>query len=100
MQTLSVHEMKRHQARTDDGAGLAATLDQTNKRTRLMKQDLLRSADKWGRQLPSRVLTSVLSCAGALEIARSQIICDGWGLPANLLDRLWRMRYELDWEAE
>src|SRR5438045_706988 len=56
--------------------------------------------DQWGRQLPSRMLMSILEFSSIQQIATSQAVCGSWVLPVNLSDRLWRPRYEADWEVD
>src|SRR5579883_2652791 len=69
------------------------------KRTKLVKHELLRPTDRWGKQLPNRLLATLLSYASASDLARSQCVCGGWRFSREQLDRLWRGVYELDYEG-
>src|SRR5690242_16955708 len=73
----------------------------TNKRACLVKQELLRNCDKWGQQLPVRLLAEILCFAGAAGLGRSQEVCSGWRFLQNtsLLNRCWRTAYEGSWES-
>ena len=75
------------------------TADVANKRTCLMKQELLRRIDLFGKQLPLRLLAEVLSYADTKELGRSQTVCGGWRLSSSLLNRAWRAQYSGQWEA-
>src|SRR6202035_3851691 len=68
--------------------------------TKLVLNEMFRQIDRFGKQLPSRLLASILTYVGPVEIARSQTVCSGWKLPPNLLDRVWRGCYEREWEGE
>src|SRR5438477_9108058 len=71
------------------------------KRNRLMREELLRGIDKFGKQLPVRLLAHILSYVEARDLAGSQTVCGGWKLPSNLLgDRLWRCLYMQSWEVQ
>src|SRR5688572_7173079 len=50
--------------------------------------------------LPGRMLTGILLFTGATETARSAGVCKIWKSHFLLDDRLWRMWYELDFEAK
>src|SRR5690242_4567511 len=52
------------------------------------------------QQLPPRVLLACLEYLPAKDIAISQSITNSWRLPSSLTDKLWRTRYQTDWEAE
>src|SRR5690242_16840841 len=69
------------------------------KRACLVKLELLRRIDRFGKQLPVRLLAEILSFGGALELTRSQAVCSGWKLPRTLLNRTWRTVYNGHWEA-
>ena len=70
-----------------------------SKRVRLVKQELLRTCDRWGQQFPIRLLAEALSYCEASELALSQEVCSGWKLTRPLEDRLWRAAYLRSWEA-
>lgn len=71
-----------------------------NKRSRLVKEELLRGLDKFGKQLPVRLLAYALSYSDALDLARSQAVCSGWRLPLTFANRAWRVLYGQSWEPE
>src|SRR4051794_13477443 len=83
-----------------DSAALFVELQLRVRQSKEMRDELLRKIDRFGKQLPCRLLASMLSYVGPQEISRSQTVCSGWKLTVGLLDRLWRGCYEHDWEAE
>src|SRR3954462_3247156 len=97
---MSRNEAKRDTGRNSDVAALSSELDSTAKQMKLALNEMLRQIDRFGKQLPSRLLASILTYVGSADIARSQTVCSSWKLPLNLLDRVWRGSYEHDWEAE
>src|SRR4051812_39919244 len=97
---MTSNEVKVHPPRQPDGASLPVAGDATSAEQQLMNQNLVQNSDRWAKQLPRRLIASVLSYVGALEAARSQAVCQGWKLAPNFLERLWRNRYEADWEIE
>ena len=74
--------------------------DSASKRSRLVKEELLRGIDKFGKQLPVRLLAHALSYSNALDLARSQAVCGGWRLPLTFANRAWRVLYGQSWESE
>src|SRR5687768_11690856 len=70
-----------------------------SKRACLMKQELLRGLDQFGKQLPLRLLAEALSYVDAKELARSQTVCSGWRLSFPLKNRAWRVQYHCHWES-
>src|SRR3569623_845676 len=97
---MSRNERKRDGCCISDAATLSAELDSTAKQMKLTLNEMLRQIDRFGKQLPSRLLASILTYVGTADIARSQTVCNSWKLPPNLLDRVWRSCYEHDWEVE
>src|SRR6187551_1858148 len=93
-------EAKRDIRRKADAATVSAELNSIAKQMKLILNEMLRQIDRFGKQLPSRLLATILTYVGATELARSQTVCSSWKLPLNLLDRVWRGCYEHDWEAE
>src|SRR4051812_5968071 len=96
----SQSESKREQPNNADYDVPTETSSNVDKRLRQAKHELLRTLDRWGKQLPTRLLSSILEYSASKEIARSQAVCQTWCLPANLSDRLWRTRYDAAWEVE
>src|SRR5881396_2184091 len=75
-----------------------AMADVASKRSALMKQELLRRIDLFGKQLHLRLLAAILSYVEPLDLARSQAVCDGWRLSFSLLNRAWQTQYSRGWE--
>src|SRR5690242_1458694 len=65
-------------------------VDLARKRAVLIKQDLLRRIDLFGKQLPLRLLAAILSYVEPRDLARSQAVCSGWRLSSSLLNRAWQ----------
>src|SRR5690348_10507643 len=61
---------------------------------------LERKADRFGRLFPPRMLAHALTYLDPANISKSQRVCKGWKLPANLLDEVWRCCFERDWEPK
>src|SRR4051794_40299529 len=97
---MSRNEAKRDGRPQSDAATLSLELDSTAKQMKLTLNELLRHIDRFGKQLPSRLLASILTYVAPEDIGCSQTVCSSWKLPLNLLDRLWRGCYAHDWEAE
>src|SRR5690348_5023129 len=73
----------------------------SSKRNRLVNNELSRGGmDKFGKQLPVRLLAHALSYSDPLDLARSQTVCGGWRLPSDFANRRWRSLYALKWEIE
>src|SRR5688572_22610892 len=71
-----------------------------SKRSRLVKDELLRGIDKFGKQLPVRLLAYALGYSDARDLARSQAVCSGWRIPLSFANRAWRVLYGQSWESE
>src|SRR4051812_10587463 len=97
VQNMTSNEVKRLKLVSANGASAAVDLNSISKPLQEMKQELVPKSDRWGKGLPSCLLAPFLSYVGALEFARSQAVCQRWKLAPNLLERLWRNRYEADW---
>src|SRR5687767_10464132 len=86
LQKMAANEIKLDQAASSDSIALTQHLASMRKRMHLTKQELVRKVDKWGGQLPIRLLTSILEHSSAKQIASSQAVCKSWRLAQNLVD--------------
>src|SRR4051812_252990 len=97
---MAANESKQRQGFASDVGHAVSALSLLRKRLFLMKQELVRKVDRWGGQLPNRLLAGILDFSTAREVTRAQTVCGSWKLSSNLADRLWRRLYEVDWEAQ
>src|SRR5687767_5346289 len=73
-------EIKQRRESTTDTACLVSVLETARMRMQLMKQQLLRRADR-GKQLPIRLLARILEFSSFKETAAAQAVCGSWRLP-------------------
>src|SRR5689334_22302940 len=85
----------------DPGAtvSLLNMVEVANKRSALVKQELLTRIDLFGKQLHLRLLAAILSYVEPSDLARSQAVCSGWRLSSSLLNRSWQLQYSRHWES-
>ena len=60
-------------------------LNELQDRTERTHAELLRKVDRYGKQLPARLLAAILSYVEEHEVGASQTVCKGWKLPSSLL---------------
>src|SRR5688572_32704856 len=77
---------------------LNVALVEVLKHLKQTKTELMNRTDKYGRQLPVRVLTHAFSFLEIKDILRCLCVCEGWLLAEILLDRLISNRYVADFE--
>src|SRR5688572_9811134 len=58
------------------------------------------NSGKSAKQLPARLISSILEYVGLKDYASAQRVSRGWKLDENLVSRVWRARYLADFEAE
>src|SRR4051812_41564457 len=76
-------------------------VEQIHKRVQALRGDLtLQSKDKFGTQLPTRVLAEIFSFVGFPDVCRVAACCSSWILPDFLEDRVFQRLYTAVWEKD